>query len=440
MKAGAQDFVLKDHLARLGTVVERELRDAEVRRQRRWAESALEILAEASRLLVETPNYDEVVHRAANLVVPSLADWCIVYALDRDIVTDAVACREGIDRAALVELARRYPPAFDHADPLFGEPLRSRTSKLTSTLSDDALAALARDATQLQLLRTLAPRSLMVIPQVARDRLVGVVVFAAVRPGRYTAADLGIANQIGGRMAIVLENARLSHVREEFMATAIHEIKTPIAVIKTAVQLMQQMSPTQCEQRLPELLTRLDRQCNRLTLLVTDVLEVSRIDLKQMTLARESISLATLIERIVDKLRDVSPRHQLVIARNEPVTIDADPARIEQILIHIIDNAVKYSPAGGKVEIESRRDGDQVVVSVRDRGIGIPRAQQERIFERFHRAHVSTPYEHASSLGVGLYLAHEFVTRHGGRMWFDSQEGEGSTFVFSLPLPRDKAR
>jgi signal transduction histidine kinase/FixJ family two-component response regulator len=442
MKAGASDFVLKHRLARLGAAVARELRDSEVRRQRRWAEAALEILAEAGKLAVELSDFDQVVSRAANLLVPRLADWCIVYARDRATITDEVgfACRAELDRHAVEELARRYPPRTDSSDTVIDQVLRTRKPALISNVTDDDLGALARDPQHLRLLRQVDPRSLMVIPQVARERVVGLLVLAARRPGRFTGADLDLATELGGRFALIIENARLSRAREEFISTAIHEIKTPLAVIKTAVEVVQRLSPAQREQRLPELLARLDRQVDRLTRLVTDVLEISRLDLKRTVLARRPTDLAALVEHVVTEVRDISPRHRLVITRNDPITIAIDGDRIEQVLTNVLANAVKYSPAGGDVEVSSRRDDGNVVVAVRDRGIGIPKDKQARIFERFYRAHVGTPYEHASSLGVGLYLSQEMINRHGGHMWFESVEGEGSTFGFTLPLEHEESR
>jgi two-component system, OmpR family, phosphate regulon sensor histidine kinase PhoR len=178
----------------------------------------------------------------------------------------------------------------------------------------------------------------------------------------------------------------------------------------------------------------LNRQCNRLDRLVTEVLEVSRLDLKRLKLNPRATDLAALVERVVGEMRDVGPRHDLVIQRNDAVTLTIDPDRIEQVLTNLLANAIKYSQPGSQVEVQSRRERSSVVVSVRDRGIGIPPDKQARIFERFYRAHVGTRYEHASSLGVGLYLSREFVERHGGRMWFESSEGIGSVFCFSLPL------
>lgn len=435
MKAGARDFVLKDRLGRLGAAVARELQEAELRRRRRWADAALEVLAEAGRMLVEAPDFAAVVNRAARLAIPRLADWCIAYAYDRDSLSDAIATAssEGVDRDALDRLAHDYPPLPNAADPWFGEAVRNRKPTLLAAITDDALARLARDAGQLELLTRLSPRSLMFVPQTSHDKLVGVLVFAARRAGRFSEMDLGVAKEIGDRVALIVENTRLSRSREEFLSTAIHEIKTPIAVIKAGVQLLQVLRPEERDRKLPDYLARLDRQCNRLIRLVTEVLEVSRLDMKRTTLARRPTDIAALIERVVDEMRAIGQRHELVIRRNDPVTANVDPDRIEQVVVNLLGNAVKYS-SGGVVEIESRREGDSVVVSVRDRGIGIPRDKQARIFERFYRAHAGTRYEHTSSLGVGLYLSHEFVVRHGGKMWFESEEGVGSTFSFSLPL------
>ncbi len=441
MKAGARDVVLKGRLWRLGAAVTRELQETELRRRRRWADGALEVLAEAGRLLVEAPDFAAVVSRAATLAVPRLADWCIVYAGDNESITDAIAtsCGATTDQVALDDFAHRYPPTPGTSERWLGGPLGTQLPTLTPVVTDDMLAQWTRDADQLALLRRLAPQSLMVVPQLVHAQLVGVFVFAAKHASRFTEMDLGIANELAARVALVIENARLSRAREEFLSTAVHEIKTPIAVLKASVQLMQELSPEEREQKLPEYLARLDRQCNRLTRLVTEVLEVSRLDMKRTTLARRPTDLAALVERVVTEMGSLSHKHELVIKRNDAITADIDPDRVEQVLVNLVTNAVKYS-AGGAIDIESRRDRDSVVISVRDRGIGIPREKQERIFERFYRAHAGTPYEHTSSLGVGLYLSREFVARHGGRMWFESREGVGSTFWFSLPLTPEGMR
>jgi signal transduction histidine kinase len=226
----------------------------------------------------------------------------------------------------------------------------------------------------------------------------------------------------------------LTRSREEFISAAIHEIKTPVTVIKTSAQLMHRISPAQRDARYPDLLARIDRQCNRLTRLVTGVLEVLRLEQQAVELRLRRTDLAELVARVVDEMQEFSARHRLRIIRNDPMEAMVDPDRIEQVLANVIDNAIKYSPSGGDVEIESRLDDGSMRVMVHDRGIGIPRGMQGRVFERFYRAHAGTPYDLVTSLGVGLYLSRELVVRHGGQMWFESEEGRGSRFFFAIPL------
>jgi signal transduction histidine kinase len=227
---------------------------------------------------------------------------------------------------------------------------------------------------------------------------------------------------------------QLTRAREEFISAAIHEIKTPVAVIKTSVQFLQQFPQEQREKRLPQMLARLDRQCNRLDRLVTDVLEVTRLDLRKMELRRRPTDVVDLVARVVAEMENVSPRHVLAFERGEPLVANVDPDRVEQVVFNLLDNAIKYSPTGGDVDVTTYRDCEMFVISVRDRGIGIAEDKQARIFERFFRAHAGTRYEHAASLGVGLYLSRELVLRHGGSIWFESREGEGSIFYVRLPI------
>lgn len=440
MKAGAHDFVLKHSLFRLGAAVARELREAEVRQERRRAEAALKLLADISTLVTTAPEYHAVLQGAVRLVVPALADRCIVYSITAehpmpDVIE--VAYGEGVDPDALRALAHRYRPSYPPApyeDHLIALALRTRKAALASEITEDVVTRLAPDEAHRRLLRELGARSMMALPLLGRGHLLGLWIFAATKPGRYTDADLALAEEMGGRVALMAENARLSHAREEFISTAVHEIKTPISVVKTAVQLMQHMTPEQRDARLPDVLIRLDRQCNRLTRLVTNVLEVTRLELKTIELQRRPTELAALVEQVVADMKGLSSSHRLIVTRNDSVTVDVDTERIEQVLTNLIDNAVKYSPGGGDIEVALRRQDDNVVASVRDHGIGVPADRQDRIFELFYRAHAGTPYGHVASLGVGLYLSREFVTRHGGRMWFESREGAGSTFYFSLPM------
>lgn len=226
---------------------------------------------------------------------------------------------------------------------------------------------------------------------------------------------------------------RLTKAREEFLSTAAHELKTPLSIIKTYVQLMDEQPPGPEKEALHEVLRILNRQCNRMTKLIQDLLEVSRVQLRRMVLKSKPFELHHLIETLTREMQKTTNRHQLRILENVPVIVDGDADRIEQILVNLLDNAIKYSPTGGQINIRSQRRGEQIEVSVQDNGIGIPPDRQTHIFERFYRAHAGLPYDYATSMGIGLYLAHEFVRLHGGQIWFESQEGKGSVFHFKLP-------
>ena len=129
----------------------------------------------------------------------------------------------------------------------------------------------------------------------------------------------------------------------------------------------------------------------------------------------------------------MNPKHRIRVVRATPVVVQGDRDRLQDMTMQLLENAVKYSPGGGDIDVAVDLLNDEATVSVTDHGVGIPRAKQARIFERFYRAHTGTPYDYGG-MGVGLYIAKEIIQDHGGRMWFDSEEGHGSTFRFSLPV------
>jgi len=163
------------------------------------------------------------------------------------------------------------------------------------------------------------------------------------------------------------------------------------------------------------------------------LLDISRLHLGQLELTVERVDLPELIQEVADRVALTASQHRIRPVTLEPVVVRGDRDRLEQVLVNLADNAVRYSPQGGDVEVALVVQGDEAVVSVRDYGVGIPAEKQARIFQQFFRAHMGTPYDYGG-LGVGLYISNEIVKRHGGRMWFESQEGRGSTFFFSLPL------
>lgn len=230
------------------------------------------------------------------------------------------------------------------------------------------------------------------------------------------------------------------YLKDEFIGVAAHELRTPLAVLKSASSMLRVQTARghgpQLADWQSEALQEIEQATNRLTDLSEDLLDVTRLQAGRLQLHRHPADLAALVNRVVAQLQALSPRHRLnVQAAGIPLLVSLDASRMEQVLFNMVGNAVKYSPQGGAVVVtvwqEERRK--EVNVSVQDEGIGIPLHQQSQIFGRFMRAdNARAAGIHGS--GLGLYLCRELVDGHEGRVWFQSAEGQGTTFFLTLPL------
>jgi signal transduction histidine kinase/GAF domain-containing protein len=229
-------------------------------------------------------------------------------------------------------------------------------------------------------------------------------------------------------------------LKDEFIGIAAHELRSPLAVVRGFAQMLIMQTkrgkgPELAEWQM-EAIQDIDQATNRLVELTEDLLDVTRLQAGRLELHSEPTDLVALVQRTVARFRVTTEQHRISVnATPEHIVIMADPRRIEQVLSNLMNNAIKYSPGGGDIDISVREDQTDkaALLSVRDNGIGIPVQQQNRIFSRFVRA--DNAYAHnIGGTGLGLYLCRELVERHGGRIWFESVEGQGSTFFISLPL------
>jgi signal transduction histidine kinase len=257
-----------------------------------------------------------------------------------------------------------------------------------------------------------------------RDVFVSIAASRVVRPGGPLAVAV-LRDVSAGR--------RLDEMREEFLSTAAHEFKTPLAVIKAYAQLMARREPKE-----QAALAVIQRQVNRLSRLVQHLLDSSRLRLEPDRGQAERFDLAALAREVVDLMRPSAPAHRLEVDAPAPVQVVADRDRIEGVITCLVDNAVRFSPSGGPVRLRVGVEGTEARLAVADEGVGIPVERQAQIFERYYRAHAGTPHDYGG-LGLGLEMSRELVERHGGRMWFESAPGAGSTFHFGLPLSPEAA-
>ena len=243
-----------------------------------------------------------------------------------------------------------------------------------------------------------------------------------------------------GQLVNIIANVRditrfreAEEMKSTFISVISHELKTPVALIKGYAGTLRREDAHWDEETVRESVAVIEEEADRLTQLIDNLLDASRLQAGQMELNRGDVRLDRLAERIVTKLQPQAEGHTLELSF--PGTfppIRADEERLTQVLTNLISNAVKYSPEGGRILISGRYDHEQVYIAVTDEGIGIPAGEQERIFDRFYRVD-SALTRRTQGAGLGLYLVKSVIDAHGGRIWVSSSPGKGSTFVFTLP-------
>ena len=228
------------------------------------------------------------------------------------------------------------------------------------------------------------------------------------------------------------EKQRLLEQREEFMAIASHELKTPVTSLKGYAQMLQARFARAGDERSATALARMNAQLDKLIHLIGELLDVTSIEAGQLLWHSEHFDLDALVRDIVEEVSQISERHQIRIEGVVRTPVSGDLERIGQVLTNLLTNAIKYSPHADRILITLAAGTESATVGVQDFGIGLAPEKQADVFERFFR--VSDP-EHATfpGLGLGLFISAQIVTRHGGRIWVDSQPGAGSTFYFTVP-------
>jgi PAS domain S-box-containing protein len=520
----------------------------------RAASRRLEFLSEASELLGSTLDYATALSGLVELVVPSLADWCVVDML-RDGVLERVAVAHPDPKlaAAAYEFQERFPQSPDSPH---GPARAIATGKpeLIREVTDEHLQeAAGGDEPLLAALRAIGMTSLICAPLVARGRVLGAITLLSDREDRrYSEADLVIAEELGRRAAVAVDNAllfaeaerradaarvlehigdgvfmldrsgvvrlwnraaeaitgldadvvvgrqpeeavpgwaaiagtipvadsptapaqietvplelpgrevwlsiagvefaegtvyafrdltadrALEELRSDFVSTVSHELRTPLAAIYGAALTLQREDLPLDEAQRTNLLAIISTESDRLARTVNDILWASRLDADRVQLEVGTHDPRDLARTVVEAAQVNLPENvelRFTCERGLP-PIEADPDKVRQVLTNFVDNAVKYSPDGGTVELALSRRDHSVRFSVSDEGLGIPPSDQRRIFDKFYRVDPNLT-RGVGGTGLGLYISRELVRRMNGTIWVESREGEGSRFSFELPV------
>ncbi|MFL5382761.1 MAG: MHYT domain-containing protein [Longimicrobiaceae bacterium] len=466
--------------------------------ERRNAERASAFLAEASRVLASSLDYETTLRAVARLAVPELADWCAVDLLAEGGGVQRVAV-EHPDPAKVTfvhQLEERYPsnPGSDYG---LHAVLRTGQAQMMSDIPDELLSAAAVDDEHLALIRELGLRSYIVVPLRARERLLGAITLVHAESGRrYHAADLALAEELARRAAVAIDNARLFHETEEaraqleqqageleeaqaememahdelqhandelvartadaeaaraaadqaneaksaFLATMSHELRTPLNAIAGYAQLLEMGIHGALTDTQREYLEKIRRNQAHLLGLINDVLNFARLEAGQVVYDLRDVpvdaALASMEALIEPQLR--ARGHHYAYRRGDPaVTVHADGDRMEQVVLNLLSNAVKFTGPGGSIALEWSADDARVAIRVRDTGRGIPAEKLPLVFEAFVQVDPTLTRSNEGT-GLGLAISRDLARAMDGDLSVESRVGEGSTFTLTLPRGPDR--
>ena len=522
---------------------------------RKLAEERQSFLAEAGWVLGSSLDYQQTLADVARLAVPRIADWCAVDIFVGDRLERLAL--EHVDPLKLA-LARELEGAMLSASDAAGaSAIRERQPVLIREIDDAALATFGFDERQLEIARTLAPRSYVTVPLVARGEVFGSISLVTAESGRiYGEDDLTLALELARHAAAAIDNARLyaeaerrgraaraleavgdgvvlvdrdgvirlwntaartitgvdegdvlgkriedvvqgwheigplipvaskpgepvraetvpvefggrelwisgsgvgfeegtvyafrdlteeralEELKAEFVATVSHELRTPLAAIYGSAQTIRRTDIELDPAIKDQLLGVIASESDRLGTIVNDLLVAGRLDANQLPLTIERCDPVELAGLVVESAKTYVPETiELELhVPNRVTSVAADPGQLHQVLVNLVDNAIKYSPRGGPISVSVTNGDGLVRFSIADAGLGVPAAEHRRIFEKFYRLDPDMT-RGIGGTGLGLYICRELVRRMDGKIWVESKLGEGSTFCVELPAAAEQ--
>jgi PAS domain S-box-containing protein len=411
------------------------LRDISARKRQ---ENQQIFLAHASQALASSLEYEETLQMVARLAVPLLADCCVVDLREEHGVRRLKVVHVDPKKAHVAAALEGVRVREVETHPVW-QALDERRSVLLREISAGYLERVAQDPEHLRFLRELAPVSVISVPLVARDRVLGALSFCSVRPQRvYDEEDLRLAEELARRAALAIDNAHLYalaqraiRARDEVLGIVAHDLRNPLNTIQLNVMLMLRRLGSE-QERMHALVQTIRGAADRANRLIQDLLDVARIEGGSLAVVRAPRQPGDLLGDALEMMRPEAERASVELtgsAQPGMPEIEADHGRMLQVFSNLIGNAIKFTPAGGRVSLDARRAGDDVCFSVSDTGPGIASDHLPHLFDRFWQAQPKD----ARGAGLGLAIAKAIVEAHGGRIWAESTQGTGSTFFFTVP-------
>jgi PAS domain S-box-containing protein len=411
--------------------------------ERKRIEEQQNFLANLGAVLSASLDTDDNLRKLALLVVPSFASWCVIHTLEPG--RGGRACllhHESAEKQRLLEELEAQQPDFLE---LAGGPrkvMRTGQTVLVSQVDRSMLAAFTRDERHLERLRELGFEKYISVPLVARGHIVGALTLASSSGLREYDADFAaFAEDVGRRVAMSIDNTRLYREteravkqRDHIVAVVSHDLRNPLTAIGGAAGLLKRTQDlgekAAVVHRNADLIGRSVERMNRL---ISDLLDAARIEAEGLAISPEETPLDVLLEEVVDAFEPIAHErsiHLVVDRTPRDCRLFVDRGRIFQVFSNLVGNALKFTPAGGKVTVFVERCEEEARFCVKDTGPGMKEADLPHIFDAYWQA------EHTRSTtgaGLGLAIAKGIVEAHGGRIWAESTPGEGAAFYFTLP-------
>jgi PAS domain S-box-containing protein len=419
-----------------GRTVGAVVRFTDVTEQKR-SEDALRLLAQSGRVLSSSLDLDETLEAVAGLAVPELAEIVMV-----DLLVDGGMRRVGVAHgdervSALVRRARQYPPQRGDGGPQ-AQVLESGQTLHIPRIEDAWIDTLGRGAEHADVVRALAPRSLVVAPMRSREAVLGTLSFVRTAAGPpFDAADLELAEELALRAALAVENARLydaarsaTRARDDMLGVVSHDLRNPIHSIFMSSSFLLELLPEdrKVERTQAAVMKRAAERANRL---IQDLLDITHIESGRLSLVREPHDAASIAHEALEQAGLVAADRGISVARGEMerATICVDRDRVLQALGNLVGNALKFTPSGGRVTLSARAEGGVVRLAVEDTGPGLSAEQVPHLFDRYWQANKGD----RRGLGLGLSIVKGIAEAHGGTVEVRTAPGAGTTFTLVLP-------
>lgn len=404
------------------------------------ATRAATMLSEASALLASSLDYETTLESVARLSTAAFADWCAV-----DLVNDDGSIRHlTVSHAnpVLRDLALEFQKAaFSEPDRAPGAPqaLRLRKSVLLTDIAEWERTGVQPEAKITQLIGALGVRSLISVPLIVRDKVLGTTTFSSSRR-KYDEIDLRLAEEMSQRAAVAIDTAMLfreaqsaNRYKDAFLGTVAHELRTPLTSIIGWVQLGRSNPDLSVEA-----LTHIDESASVLRLFIEDLLDVTRIRQQKLSMSMEEIDLAAVVRSAVEIVGSSASERGLQVCLDMALTkapLSGDRVRLLQVVWNLLSNAIKFTAEGGKIDVRLEKEDDCARLSVIDTGAGISADFAPHVFELYRQAEQPSGHMSGPGLGIGLSIVAQIVKLHGGTVAVKSAGlGQGSTFVVTLPL------